>query len=51
MQVVVRDPGSNPGSGRPPEGNGNPLQFSDLENPMDREGWWAATYRVTQSPT
>ena len=32
------DPGSIPGSGRPPgEGNGNPLQYSCLENPMDRE--------------
>ena len=34
------DPGSIPGSGRSPgEGNGNPLQFSCLENPMDREAW------------
>ena len=33
----VRDPGSIPGSGRSPgEGNGNPLQYSCLENPMDR---------------
>ena len=32
------DPGSIPGSGRSPgEGNGNPLQYSCLENPMDRE--------------
>ena len=31
-----------PGSGRSPgEGNGNPLQFSCLENPMDRGAWWA----------
>ena len=36
----VNDPGSIPGSGRPPgEGNGNPLQYSWLENPMDREAW------------
>ena len=34
------DPGSIPGSGRSPgEGNGNPLQFSCLENPMDGEAW------------
>ena len=33
----VGDPGSTPGSGRfPGEGNGNPLQYSCLENPMDR---------------
>ena len=34
------DLGSIPGSGRSPgEGNGNPLQYSYLENPMDREAW------------
>ena len=34
------DPGSIPGSGRSPgEGNGNPLQYSCLENPTDRGGW------------
>ena len=33
--------GSIPGSGRSPgEGNGNPLQYSYLENPMDRGAWW-----------
>ena len=46
------DPGSNPGSGRSPgEGNGNPLQYSCLENPMDRRGWWAAVHGVTKSQT
>ena len=36
----VGDPGSIPGSGRfPGEGNGNPLWYSCLENPMDREAW------------
>ena len=36
----VGDPGSIPGSGRSSgEGNGNPLQYSCLENPMDREAW------------
>ena len=33
------------------EGNGNPLQYSCLENPRDRRAWWAAVYRVTQSCT
>ena len=38
----VGDPGLIPGSGRSPgEGNGNPLQYSCLENPMDRGAWWA----------
>ena len=38
----VGDPGSIPGSGRSPgEGNGNPLQYSCLENPMDRGAWQA----------
>jgi len=36
----VGDPGSIPGLGRSPgEGNGNPLQYSCLENPMDGGGW------------
>ena len=36
----VGDPGSIPGSGRSPgEGNGNPLQYSCLENPMDGGAW------------
>ena len=36
----AEDPGSIPGSGRSPrEGNGNPLQYSCLENPMDRGAW------------
>ena len=36
------DPGLIPGLGRSPgEGNGNPLQYSCLENPMDRGAWWA----------
>ena len=38
----VGDPGSIPGLGRSPgEGNGNPLQYSCLENSMDRGAWWA----------
>ena len=38
----AEDPGSIPGLERSPgERNGNPLQYSCLENPMDREAWWA----------
>ena len=48
----VGDSGSIPGSGRSPgEGNGNPLQYSCLENPMDRGAWWAAVDRVAKSWT
>ena len=37
----IRDTGLIPGSGRfPGGGSGNPLQYSYLENPMDREAWW-----------
>ena len=44
------DPGSIPGLGRSPgEGNGNPLQYSCLENPMDRGAWWATVYGVAKS--
>ena len=42
------DPRSIPGSGRTPgEGNGNPLQYSCLENPMDGGAWWATVHRFT----
>ena len=42
--------GSIPGSGRSPgEGNGNPLQTSRLENPIDRGDWWAAVHGITES--
>ena len=48
----VRDKGSIPGSGRSPGGgHGNPLQYSLLENPMDRGAWRAAVHRVTESWT
>ena len=44
------DPGSIPGSGRSPgEGNGNPLQYSCLENPMDRGAWWATVHGFAKS--
>ena len=46
------DLGLIPGSGRSPgEGNGNPLQYSCLENPMDRGAWWPTVHRVTKSRT
>ena len=46
------DLGLIPRSGRSPgEGNGNPLQYSYLENPMDRGAWWATVYGVTKSQT
>ena len=46
------DPGSIPGLGRcPGEGNGNPLQYSCLENPMDGGAWWATVHGVTKSQT
>ena len=44
------DLGSIPGSGRSPgEGNGDPLQYSCLENPTDRGDWWAAGHGVAKS--
>ena len=46
------DPGLISGSERfPAEGHGNPLQYSCLENPMDRGDWWATVHRVTESQT
>ena len=43
----MKRPGSVPGSRRPPGGgNGNPLQYSCLENPVDRGTWWAAVRGV-----
>ena len=43
------DPGSIPGSGRSPgAGNGNPLQYFHLENPMDRGTSWATVCGVTK---
>ena len=44
------DSESVPGLGRyPGGGNGNPLQYSWLENPMDRGVWWAILHRVVKS--
>ena len=46
------DTGSIPESGRSPGGGcGNPLQYSCLENPMDRGAWWATVHRVSKSWT
>ena len=46
----MRDVGLNPGSGRSlGGGNGNPLQYSYLENPMNRGAWWATVYEVAKS--
>ena len=46
----IRDVGSIPGLGRfPGGGHGNLLQYSCLENPMDREAWWATVHRVIKS--
>ena len=61
VQLVVKNPPTNtdlrdvvliPGSGRSPgERQGNPLQDSCLENPMDREAWQATVHRVAKSQT
>ena len=59
---MVKNPPSNageagnvgliPGLGRSPGGgHGNPLQYSCLENPMDREAWWATVHGVANSQT
>ena len=46
----LRDSGSIPTSGMSPGvGNGNPLQYSSLENLMDRGAWWAIFHEITKS--
>ena len=46
----IRDTGSIPGLGSSPaEGYGNPLQYSYIENPMDKGAWRATVHRVTKS--
>ena len=48
-KIGAGDPGLIPGLGRSSgEGNGNPLQYSCLENSMDRGAWWATVYEVTR---
>ena len=49
-QVMYQDDVSfKVGISNPEGGNGNPLQYSCLENPMDRGAWWATVHRVTES--
>ena len=49
LLVNAGDLGSILESGRSPgEGNGNPLQYSCLGNPMDRRAWWATVHRVAK---
>ena len=48
----IRDTGSIPGLGRSSgEGNGNPPQYSCLEDPVDRGAWWATVHRIAKSWT
>ena len=50
--AIAGDAGLIPGSGRSPgEGNGKPLQYSCLENPMNRVAWWATVHGLTKSWT
>ena len=50
LSASAGDMGSNPRFGKfPGEGNGNPLQYSYLGNPMDRGTWWATVHGVTES--
>ena len=52
LPVNVGDLGSIPGLGRSPgEGNSYPLQYSGLENSMDRGAWWATVHGVPKSQT
>ena len=52
QMVNVGDPGLIPELGRSPgERNGNPLQYSWLENPMHSEAWWATVHGVMHSWT
>ena len=45
QETGIQIPGSG---GSPGEGNGNPLQYSCLGNPMDRGAWWATVHEVTK---
>ena len=52
MHADAGDTGLTRGLGRyPGEGNGNPLQYSCLENPTDRGAWWATVHGVTELDT
>ena len=51
-EAEAGDVGLTLGSGRSPgRGNGNPLQYSSLENTMDRGAWWAVSHRVAKNQT
>ena len=50
--TVIQETQFNPWVGKiPGRGNGNPLQYSCLENPMDRGAWWATVHRLAKSWT
>ena len=50
--AIAGDTGSIPGSGRSPGGgNGNPLQYSSLKNPMDTGAWWTTVHGPAKSWT
>ena len=62
VMLVVKNPSANKGDVKrhsfdpwvgkiPWRGNGNPLQYSYLENPMDRGAWWVTVHRVAKSWT
>ena len=62
MVLVVKNPPANAGDKRdaglipelgrlPGQGNGNPLQYSCLENPMERGAWWATVHGVAKTQT
>ena len=49
LPTNAEDSGLIPGSGRSPGGgNGNPLQYSCLENPMDKGAWWATVHEIAR---
>ena len=48
---IAGDPGSILGGRSPGEGHGSPLQYSCLENPMDKGAWWAIVHGVAKSRT
>ena len=52
LTANAENAGSVPGLGRfPGEGNSNPLEYSGLENPMDRGAWWVTVHGVAKSRT
>ena len=49
LPASAGDPDSIPGSRAPGEGNGNPLQYSRLGNPVDRGAWWTTGHEVIRT--